>query len=94
MPAPLEIKVFAIDQTWTAIHPPFPCSNIFMKNTGSQPLLLRTDSGDIGTQDSIAAGGGQSMGQASAYFRFVEGAAAFYAAVGSGVGQATIYFMV
>lgn len=42
--------------SWTAIVAPVDCMGVSIKNSALVNLLIRTDSGDATTQDTIAAG--------------------------------------
>ena len=42
--------------SWTAIVAPIDCMGVVIKNSALVNLLIRTDSGDATTQDTIAAG--------------------------------------
>ena len=42
--------------SWTAIVAPIDCMGVAIKNSALVNLLIRTDSGDATTQDTIAAG--------------------------------------
>jgi hypothetical protein len=60
MPAsqPFGIDSMAVDNlTWQAVPVPFACNSMVIRNDGPGSCLIRTDSADSDTEDTIWVGG-------------------------------------
>jgi hypothetical protein len=96
-------KQLAVDTvSWTAIVAPIDCMGVAIRNSTLVNLLIRTDSGDAGTEETIAAGsvetiavprhaGGLQDGGSGA--RFHAGDTIAYLQAVSGTGPAQLTFV-
>ena len=88
--------------SWTAIVAPVDCMGVSIKNSALVNLLVRTDSGDATTQDTISAGsveiistsrhaaGVQDSGSGT---RFYAGDTIAFLQAASGTGPALLTFV-
>ncbi len=51
-----KLKIALDNVSWVAVTAPFACNGIFLRNTGANAVLLRTDQNDPNTEDSIDVG--------------------------------------
>jgi hypothetical protein len=96
-------KLLTVDTvSWTAIVAPIDCMGVAIKNSALVNLLIRTDSGDATTQDTIAAGsvetiavprhaGGLQDGGSGS--RFFAGDTIAFLQAASGTGPAQLTFV-
>jgi len=95
MPAPLEIKVISVNsEEWTPVTVPFDCSSIAVKNTHpSNPVRMRTDSGNAASEDLLSVGGEQSFAVPFHRYRFLTGAQPLWLQYTAGTGSVVVKFL-
>jgi hypothetical protein len=96
-------KQLAVDTvSWTAVVAPIDCMGVAIKNSVLVNLLLRTDSADATTQDTIPAGSveaifvprhGSNLQDAGSGARFLAGDTIAYLQAASGTGPALLTFV-
>jgi hypothetical protein len=96
-------KQLAVDTvSWTAIVAPIDCMGVAIKNSAPVNLLIRTDSGDAATQDTISAGSIEtiaaprhsgSVQDGGSGTRFFAGDTIAYLQAASGTGPAQLTFV-
>jgi len=96
-------KQLAVDTvSWTAIIAPIDCMGVAIKNSAMVNLLIRTDSSDATTQDTIPAGSletivaprhGSGVQDGGAGARFLAGDTIAYLQAASGTGPALLTFV-
>lgn len=88
--------------SWTAIVAPIDCMGIAIKNSALVNLLIRTDSADSTTQDTIPAGSVETITaprhsggvqDAGSGTRFYAGDTVAYLQAASGTGPAQLTFV-
>ncbi len=88
--------------SWTAIVAPIDCMGVAIRNSALVNLLIRTDSGDATTQDTIAAGNIETISvprhsggvqDAGSGTRFCAGDTIAYLQSASGTGPAQLTFV-
>ncbi|MBZ5662596.1 MAG: hypothetical protein LAO08_19505 [Acidobacteriia bacterium] len=88
--------------SWTAIVAPIDCMGVAIKNSAPVNLLIRTDSGDATTQDTIPAGSIETISvprhsagvqDAGSGTRFFAGDTIAYLQAASGTGPAQLTFV-
>lgn len=91
------ISTLTVDSvTWTPIIPPFPCNFISIK-CGTQ-LLIRTDSADVNTQDTIPVGMSEAVVatsnlDSSGHSRFPSAQTIAFLQAASGTPSVTLRFV-
>jgi len=95
MPAPFEIRNITLDPVlWTAVIVPFDCNNITIRNKNSAAsVLIRTDSVDPSTEDTIGPLMQQVIAVPFHRYRFATGATAFYLCSSAGPGAVAVMFL-
>ncbi|MBZ5644711.1 MAG: hypothetical protein LAO19_18285 [Acidobacteriia bacterium] len=96
-------KQLAVDTvSWTAVVAPIDCMGVAIKNSAPVNLLIRTDSGDATTQDTIPAGSVETISvprhsagvqDAGSGTRFFTGDTIAYLQAASGTGPAQLTFV-
>jgi hypothetical protein len=96
-------KQLAVDTvSWTAVVAPIDCMGVAIKNTALVNLLIRTDSADATTQDTIPAGSietilvprhGSNLQDAGSGARFLAGDTIAFLQAASGTGPALLTFV-
>jgi len=96
-------KQVAVDTvSWTAIVAPVDCMGVSIKNSALVNLLIRTDSADSTTQDTISAGSvetisaprhGAGVQDGGSGSRFYAGDTIGYLQAASGTGPALLTFV-
>jgi hypothetical protein len=88
--------------SWTAIVAPIDCMGVAIKNAALVNLLIRTDSADSTTQDTIAAGSVETISaprhaagvqDGGSGTRFCAGDTIAYLQAASGTGPAQLTFV-
>ena len=96
-------KQLAVDTvSWTAIVAPVDCMGVSIKNSVLVDLKIRTDSGDATTQDTISAGGIETVSgprhnagvqNSGTGTRFYAGDTVAYLQAASGTGPVLLTFV-
>lgn len=99
-PGIYQKKQFALDATnWTPITIIMACNSVGVKNTSTVNMLIRTDSADATTEDTLPAGQMEVVSsllpqpQGGRETRFVTNEVLFYMKMSTGTGTAVASFL-